>query len=168
MRFAAYIIIAETLVIAGCAAPGPPSPSLAPRAAEQIDPRLPVLPAGPVPPLSQAVSAQLAALIRQARSGDTQFGPAIAEAERRAAAAGASRSESWIVAQEALSAASAARGDTTRALAEIDAIGAQALASKGSIGPADLAAIQAAAREVGQIDNRQASQLTAVSRRLGL
>jgi hypothetical protein len=118
--------------------------------------------------LDQALAGRLAALVSDARAGDGQFQSAAAQAERLAAAAGAPRSESWISAQEALSAASAARAGTTRALADVDAIGAMALQTHGTLAPADLAAIENAARQVGEIDRAQAARLAAIMRRLGL
>ena len=162
------LAVLSALAVGGCAAPGGPPPSLQPRAAEGIDPRLPVVPAKAPPPLSQALAGQLAGLVQQARGGDAKFGSVAAEAERLAGSAGAPRSESWISAQEALSAASAARFATTQALADIDALGATMLQAKGTIGPVDLAAIQAAANAVGWLDRAQAARLAAISRRLGL
>ena len=168
MRTVCLFFVAGALALAACAGPGGPPPSLQPRKAEGIDPRLPVVPVNAPPPLSQGLAGRLAALIEQARSGNMAFDSAAANAERLAAAAGPVRSESWIVAQEALSAASAARLDTTRALSDIDAIGADALQSKGTIGPLDLAAIDKAATEVGALERAQATRLAAISRRLGL
>ena len=161
-------VVAGTLALAACAGPGGPPPSLQPRKAEGIDPRLAVVPVNAPPPLSQGLAPRLAALVQQARTGNAAFQSAAAEAERLAAVAGPARSESWITAQEALSAASAARLDTTKALSDIDAIGADALQSKGTIGPMDLAAIDKAAKEVGAVDDAQAARLAAISRRLGL
>ena len=167
MRCSTRPAFAIALLLAGCATPVAP-PSLLPRSAEGIDPRLPVVPTSPAPPLSPALAAQLRALVEQARSGDARFGAVAAEAERLAGSAGPARSESWITAQEALSAASAARGDTTRALADIDALGAMRLQARGTMGLADLAAIDTAAKEVGALDRAQAARLAAISRRLGL
>ena len=167
MRCSFRPALAIMLLLGGCAAPVAP-PSLLPRAAEGIDPRLPVVPTSPAPPLSRALASQLAALVGQARSGNDRFQPVAAEAERLAASAGPVRSESWITAQEALSAASAARVATTQALADIDALGAVQLQTKGTMGPADLAAIDAAAKEVGALDRAQAARLATISRRLGL
>jgi hypothetical protein len=77
------------------------------------------------------------------------------------------QSESWIVAQQAVSAAVAAREPTARALGDIDAIAAFALATQGGIAPADLAAIEEAAAQVGAIDRRQAQVINALQARLG-
>ena len=154
--------------LAGCAPAGGPFPSLQPRAAEAIDPRVPV--PGPVNdrPVNPALAGRLAELVSQARSGDGDFRPLAEQAQRLAANAGAAQSESWIVAQQALSAAVAARGPTVRALGDIDAMGANRLQTQGGLSPADLAAIQEAGREVGAIDQRQAALIEGVQRRLGL
>jgi hypothetical protein len=164
MRSAAFLTM---LVLAGCSSAGGPYPSLQPRAAEDIDPRLqPVRPINDRP-VAPALTAQLAALVDQARGGDTAFEPAVANAERLAAAAGAPQSESWIAAQEALSAAIAARKPTAIAQADIDALGARALQTQGGIAPNDLKAIQHAADEVAAIARGQTDRIDAIKKRLG-
>jgi hypothetical protein len=157
-----------TIPLACCAPVGPAPPSLLPRAAEAIDPRLPVLPSTAQRPVDAALAVRLAALVQQARTGDSAFQSAATQAERLMATAGAPRSESWISAQEALSAASAARSGTTRALADVDAIGATTLQATGTLAPADQAAIESAARQIGEIDQAQAARLAAIMRRLGI
>ena len=153
-------------MLAACAAP-PPGPSLAPRASEAIDPRVPVENPVLVGPVSPAVAARLAGLVSQAQSGDSAFRNAAAIAERLAAAAGAPQSESWIAAQQALSQAHAARAPTTRAMADIDSIAAETMAARGGIPAADLAAIQASAAEVAAIERSQAARMEALQARLG-
>ena len=167
MRLSHSLVSAAALAIAGCSTPPNAAPSLAPRAAETIDPRVPVVPAPDTRPVSPAVAARLSQLIAQANAGAGAFRAAAAEAERLAAAAGPRESESWIVAQQALSAAVAARAPTTRALGDIDAVGAEALAARGGLAPADLAAIEAAAAEVAALDRAQAQVIDALQRRLG-
>ena len=148
--------------LSACSSPGGPYPSLQPRAAEAIDPRLePVRPINDRP-VTPALAAKLAALVEQARGGEAAFEPAAASAERLAAAAGAPQSESWITAQSALSAAIAARTPTAVALSDIDALGATALQTQGGIAPNDLAAIKSAAAEVGALDRRQAQRVEAM------
>ena len=148
------------VLLAGCAAPDVEAPSLAPRTAESIDPRVPV----PEPVLPTAADAQLVAsldaLVAQARSGDAAFQAAAADARRLAAAAGPRESESWVVAQQALSVAVAARAPVARAMAEIDAMGAQSVIELGGIGAANLRAILAAAAEVSAIDQREAATVS--------
>jgi hypothetical protein len=156
------------LVLAGCSSSGGPYPSLQPRAAEAIDPRLqPVRPVNERP-AAPSLMAKLASLVDEARSGDTAFEPAVASAERLAAAAGAPQSESWIVAQQALSTATAARAPTALAQADIDALAATALQKQGGIAPNDLKAIDSAAAEVSTIARSQTNRLDAIKGRLGI
>jgi len=155
------------LAVTACTSAGGPYPSLQPRAAEAIDPR--VQPIRPINdrPVAPALAAQLGALIAQARAGEAAFGPAVAQAEQLAASAGAPESEGWIAAQEALSAAIAARKPTALAQADIDALAASALQTKGGIAPNDLESIQKAAAEVGAIARSQTDRIDAVKMRLG-
>ncbi|MEA3081774.1 MAG: hypothetical protein QOD54_1442 [Sphingomonadales bacterium] len=155
-------------ILAACSAPGGPYPSLQPRPAEAIDPRVPV--ARPVNdrPVTPSLATQLSALVEQARSGNAAFDGATVEAERLAAAAGVPQSEGWIAAEEALSAAIAARRPVVTALGNIDALAASALQTQGGFSPSDLAAIKSAQAEVGALDGRQAARIDAVQRRLGL
>lgn len=167
MRTACFpTLIAVSL--GACTAPGGPYPTLQPRASERIDPRVPVERPVNDRPVTQALAGRLDALVALARSGDADFAPRMAEAERLAGSAAGRGSEGWVVAQQALSAAVAARGPTVRALADIDEASAQALQSQGGIAPNDLAAIERAAGTVAAIDGRQAARIDAVQRRLGL
>ena len=81
-------------------------------------------------------------------------------------AAGAPESESWISAQQALSAAQSARGPTTRALGDIDGLAASALATTGGIPAADLEAIRSAAARASEVDRIQADRIRAIEARL--
>ena len=144
------------LLLSACSVPQAGEPSLAPRAAEAIDPRVPIpneVVAGPADP---ALTARIADLMNQVRSGDAAFQGAAQDAERLAAA-GAGQSDSWIAAQQALSAMVAARAPVTGALADLDALAAARLAATGGIQPGDLAAVQAASREAGLISEREAA-----------
>jgi hypothetical protein len=156
------------LVLSACSSPGGPYPSLQPRAAEAIDPRVPVVRPMNQRPVTPSLAARLSALIEQAHSGNAEFDSAASQAERLATAAGAPQSEGWIAAQEALTAAIAARTPTATALGDIDAIAGDALQNQRGIAPNDLAAIKSAAADVGSIDQRQADRVRAVQRRLGL
>ena len=155
------------LTMAACTAPSVNAPSLAPRAAEAIDPRLPIAEAAPSGPASPALVARLGAMVARARQGDAAFRAAAGEAERLASAAGEPQSESWVVAQQALSAAVAAREPVTQALGDIDGIGSAELAAKGGMAAADQAALAAAAAAVGEIDRRQAALIDRLQRQLG-
>ncbi|HVU29150.1 MAG TPA: hypothetical protein VHE36_02005 [Sphingomicrobium sp.] len=161
------LLIALFLVTA-CSSAGGPYPSLQPRPAEAIDPRLqPVRPINDRP-VTSALASRLAALVDQAKRGQAAFEPAAAEAERLAASAGPPQSESWIAAQEALSAAIAARNATAVAQSDIDALGANALQTQGGIAPNDLKAIEDAAAEVASISRSQDERIAAIQRKLGL
>ena len=155
------------LLASGCAGPGGDIPSLQPRAAERIDPRLPVGQPVNDRPVDAALAARLAALVDQARSGEAEFEAAIAAARQAAASAGAPQTESWIVAQEALSGAVKARESAANAMGAIDAIGAELLIAQGGLAPSDLAAVQEAAEIVGAIERRQAAAVAAVQAQLG-
>ena len=156
------------LALTACSAPGGPYPSLQPRAAEAIDPRVPVVRPINDRPVTAGLAARLAALVDQAQSGDAAFDDAASVAERLAGGAGPPRSESWIAAQEALTAAIAARRPTATAMGDIDEIGATALQNQAGIAPNDFAAIKSAAAKVGAIDSRQADRIASIQKRLGL
>ena len=162
-------LLLTVLMLTACStSSGGRYPSLQPRAAEEIDPRLqPVKPMNDRP-VAPALAAKLAALVDAAHGGDAAFAPAAAEAERLAASAGAPQSEGWIEAQEALSAAIAARKPTALAQADIDALGATALQTQGGIAPNDLKAIDSAAAEVSAIARVQTDRIDAIQKRLGL
>ena len=162
-----WISLLPVIALTACAVPGGPYPSLQPRAADAVDPRVPVERPINDRPVTPALAARVAALVAQARGGEAAFEPAAAEAERLAASAGAPQSESWTVAQQALSAAIEAREAAASALGDLDALAANALETQGGIAPNDLAAIQNAAAQVGAIDQRQAARIKALQERLG-
>jgi hypothetical protein len=160
-------LVLTILALSACAPAGGPFPSLQPRAAETIDPRVPVVRPVNDRPVGASLANRLAELVDQAQSGDAGFRPLAEQAERLAADAGEARSDSWVVAQEALSAAVAARAPTARALGDIDALGASMLQTQSGLAPSDLAAIRQAGAEVYAIDQRQAERIAAIQRRLG-
>ena len=159
------IALALAVLLSGCAGASN-APSLAPRAAEAIDPRVavpePVLPTTPTPALAE----KLDSLVAQAVAGDQAFSPLIEHARDLAGSAGAKESESWVVAQQALSAAVGARLPVTSAVGDIDALGAQRVQTLGGIGAADLKAIDSAAARVAEIDGREAAAIDTVQKRL--
>jgi len=168
MRSAFPLCLLATAALSACAPAGGAFPSLQPRAAEAIDPRVPVVRPMNDRPVSPVLAGKLAVLVGEARDGEAAFSPVAANAEKLADGAGAPQSDGWIAAQEALTAAIAARAPTARALGDIDMIGALALQTHGGIAPNDLAAIQSAGAEVGAIDQRQAETIAAIQRRLGI
>ncbi|MEO6434132.1 MAG: hypothetical protein ABIO29_09195 [Sphingomicrobium sp.] len=164
VRFAPFL---AAVVIGGCSPVGGPYPSLQPRAAEAVDPRLLVPEVVNDRPVSVGLAARLSSLVAEARRGDDAFAPAAATAERLAASAGPPQSESWIAAQQALSAAQAARQPTAQAMGDVDALAAGKLADNGGIAPNDLKAINDAAATIGRIDSRQQAVIAATLARLG-
>jgi hypothetical protein len=165
----APIFVALMLALpAACSAPGGPYPSLQPRAAELIDPRVPVERPVNDRPVTEALATQLRALVAQARAGAGPFDRAADQAQTAAASAGPIHGEGWISAQEALSGAIAARKPVATALADVDAIGATALQRQGGIAPNDLDAIRSAAAEIGALDRAQAARIDSIQRQLGL
>jgi hypothetical protein len=109
---------------------------------------------------------QLESFVAQAIAGDEAFQPLAAHARQLAQAAGEPQSESWIVAQQALSAAVAARRPVANAVGGIDAFGASRIVRVGGMGAADLKAIEAAAARVAAIDEREADAINQVQLRL--
>jgi hypothetical protein len=111
--------LAAAALAAGCAPEGE-FPSLARRPIEAEDPRAEPVRTPAVVAADPALRARGAELIAQARRGDSEFETAYRPAAAAARAAGAPGSESWVVAQQAISRAEAARASTGRALAELD------------------------------------------------
>jgi hypothetical protein len=158
--------LALPLLLSACTTAPTSEPSLAPRAAEAIDPRVPIpneVVAGPADP---ALAARIAELMTEIRAGDATFQATAEQAERLAAQAGPAQSESWIEAQQALSALVAARAPVTKAMADLDALAATRVAASGGVLPGDLGAIQAAASEAGAISQRHAELIDRLQARL--
>ena len=146
-------------LMTACSVTTSPEPSLAPRAAEAIDPRLPISSEEPAGVVDPALATRLSDLTGQVRSAEPAFEAREAEAVRLAGAAGPVASESWIAAEQALSRLVEQYGVTTRAAADVDALASDRLQRQGWIAPADRQAIAAAASEVGAISLRQAEAI---------
>lgn len=153
------LVAIALLLAAGCTSTTGSEPSLAPRPAEAIDPRLPVPDPVPAGSVNAELAQRLQALVEAARSGVAQFNAQESEATRLSAAAGPMESESWIAAQQALSRLVEQHGITTRAAADIDALAANRLEGQHWIRPADREAIAAAAAEVGSINSAQTADI---------
>jgi hypothetical protein len=154
------------LALAGCAAASANEPSLARRPAEAIDPRVPLAVVAVAGPVDQALAGRLAQLVSDGRAGGQAFDAAVAEAEAAAAAAGPAQSESWIVAQQALSRLEAARAASTKALADVDSIASARIQDRGGLSVADLAAVDAASNELRAVTDRQTQVIAAIGARL--
>jgi len=151
------------VAVAGCSTPRTaPEPSLAPRAAEAIDPRVlipDVVPSGPIDP---ALANRIDVLLAEARGGVPAFEAREAEAARLAANAGPVSSEGWVAAQQALSRLVEQFGATTRAAADIDALASSRLEANRWIRPADREAIAAAQSAVAAISGPQAAAIARI------
>lgn len=143
-----------------------PEPSLAPRSAEAIDPRIPIPDDIPAGPADSALVRDLNALVAQARAGVGAFKSLEATASRLAATAGPASSEGWVSAQQALSRLVEQYGVTTRAAADIDALAAQRLKNQRWIGAADQRAIASASADVGSISDAQAAVIARIREQL--
>jgi hypothetical protein len=151
---------------ASCSITASPEPSLAPRAAEAIDPRLPIPDETPEGTVDPALASRLSELVAEVRSASPAFETKLAVADRLATGAGPNASESWIAAEQALSRLIEQHGVTTRAAGDIDALAASRLEGQRWIAPADRAAISAAAADVASISAHQTEAIDRLMDRL--
>lgn len=151
---------------AACSITSSPEPSLAPRAAEAIDPRIPIPDESATGPVDPALAGRLSALVGEVRAGVAAFEEREAAATRLAADAGPVSSEGWIAAEQALSRLVEQHGVTTRAAADIDALASSRLDRQHWIAPADRQAIEAAAAEVASISAGQAEAIDRLKNQL--
>jgi hypothetical protein len=158
--------LAMLCLASACSMPdGGPEPSLAPRAAEGIDPRIPVTSAEPARPVDPALAAQLQALVTRATAAQDDFNRVEAEASRLATNAGALSSDSWIIAQQGLSRLIEQHGVTTGAAADIDEL-ASAKLRAGTLSPGDQQAVAGSAAAVAAISEPQATAIERIRERL--
>lgn len=159
-------IIGLVLLATSCSPGGLTEPSLAPRAAEAIDPRLPVPDNVFQGSLDAKLARRLGELVGAVRGGIASFNSREAEATRLAGAAGGSESESWIAAQQSLSRLVEQYGVTTRAAADIDELASSEVGTERWIEPADREAIAAAASEVAAISKAQSAAIDRITAQL--
>ena len=153
------------LIAAACASAGD-GPSLQPRPAEAIDPRLPVEDRSASLPASAELLREIAAVRQRAEAAAGSANAAIEAAAGAVAVAGASGSESWIAAQQLVSAAVAERAPFTAALGDLDALLAARVRSGSRLVPQDLLAHQQAGDALADIDRRQRARLDDFERQL--
>lgn len=159
------LLLTLSLTTTACAAPGI-YPSLAPRASEGVDPRVPLDATPSAGTLDPRTAAGLADAVDAARGAVAKFNQLARVAEALTGVAGLRQSESWIAAQQALSALGAQHGVTTSAAAAIDALAADRIGETRWLTPATRAAIEAAAAEVGAINDRQSAIIDQIGARL--
>ena len=165
-RFA--LPVATALIVTACARPNiGPEPSLAPRAAEAIDPRVAIPSEVPMGSVNAALANRLEVLVGEARAAQPGFATRLGESQRLASAAGAAGSEGWIAAQQSLSTLIEQHGVTTRVAADVDELAATRLKAQRWLAPADRAAITRAAGEVAAISNAQDAAIERLRERLG-
>lgn len=154
-------ILALMLVPAAASAAAPPS--LAKRPVEDRSMAEPVRQVTPPAPADAALQAQIAGLVEKAQGGQTAFADLLPQASRAVSAAGAQDSESWIAAQQLLSALEEARAPSTQALSELDSTIAMRLNGGTEAG---LAELQAADTQVAALTERQQRELDSLRSRL--
>ena len=135
-------------ITGGCTRDGE-FPSLEPRAVEREDPLEEPVRTPPRVASEPALRGRAAELVAEARRGERAFEAALGPASAAARGAGAPGSERWVVAQQAISRAEAAREPTMRALAELDRL----VTERATVPthPGDFAAIRAALDEAARI-----------------
>ena len=154
------------LLASACSTGASVEPSLAPRAAEAIDPRVPIPDNVAQGSLDAGLGERLSALVGAVRAAMPAFDAREAEASRLASAAGPVASESWIAAQQALSRLVEQYGVTTQAAADIDQLGSSRLEGQRWIEPADREAIASAAADVASISQSQATKISRLTHQL--
>ncbi|RJF93085.1 hypothetical protein [Sphingomonas cavernae] len=165
MKKALTATFLPSLLLAGCATETGNFPSLAPRAIEQrSDAEEPTAPITPTP-ADSTLKANLERLLQQAREGESAFSKILGTTERAVAAAkgAAPEAESWVAAQQQLSALDGARAPTAAALSELDSLYvslADRATQDASIGGVEEAFV--ARGEVEALNDRQIARLTAL------
>ena len=164
MKLALPLVMVAALGLGACSTGAARTDRLAPSAAESIDPRTPIPSAEPNGPASAALLAQLDAIRAPALASLGQFDQLAMLARSAAVGAGPRQSESWTVAQEALSALIAAGAPVTKALGDLDALGAGKISV---LAAPDRKAIEEAAGDLTAIEQRQAATIAQLNARLG-
>jgi hypothetical protein len=157
---ALLLLLALTALAAGCASNEGDFPSLAQRpaerdyAAEQVGPAKvrPPLPADP------AVATRAESFVAAARGAEGAFTGAYGTAAAAVARAGPPGSDSWVIAQEAVSRAVAAQAPLARISGELDDYAA-ARARETPLAPGDIERLHAATAEVERIAAEQAARI---------
>ena len=157
---AALLAALAAALLAGCVTEGP-FPSLAPRPDERLAIEEPVREA-PVVADDPALRARIAALLGEARQGERGFDADYGAAGRAASRAGATGSDSWIAAQQALSRVEAARGRTSDAATELHQLGVERAGQ--AMSAADRQALDEAVAEADRLVAGQQARVDRLSR----
>ncbi len=147
------LFLSAPLLLAACSG-ATIGPSLATRPIEASDLSEPTRQLAAPAPADAELLSRIAALVEQAQGSERDFASLLPRAQAAAAAAGADGSESWIVAQQLLSALEGARAPATRSLTELDALIVARLTGGTEAG---LIELQAANAEVATLVQGQQS-----------
>lgn len=160
------LLVTGAMAALGACAPVADAPSLARRPAESIDPRLPVVDRSASLPADPALAAAWRSIAAPAFAQAPAVEAAIDRASALAAGAGPRGSESWIAAQQALSAAIGEGEAVTRATGAFDAAVADRIVSGQRLVPQDLAAARRISEELTALDRKLRQGVDAVQQRL--
>ena len=137
-------VLLTALLLGACSAAST-GPSLAPRAVERRGMEEPVATPVAARAADAALRARIDAALAEVRRGQSGFSDLLSRTEAAASAAGAAGSESWVSAEQLLSALENARGPSPAGLAEIDSLLTTRLAAGETAGAAELEAARAEA-----------------------
>ncbi len=160
MKFLALI---PALALAACSTTTANEPSLAPRAAEAIDPRLPVTAEPSNETVDPATASRIADLLASARTGAAAFDAAEPRVRALASRAGAAQSESWIAAQLGLSELGRHRAPGVAAASDLDELRAARIRAGQPLLASELELFEAAASELGQLNDRLAASYDSIA-----
>jgi len=149
--------------LSACAVQGP-FPSLALRPEESLTSLAEPVRSPVVVASDAALRGRVAALRQRGRAGARAFDAAFPAAERATRGVGASGSDSWIAAQQAVSRLEAARGEATAALADLDRLSIDR--ANEPTNAQDYALIGAAMAEVEQETAERQTRIDALRSRL--
>ncbi|WP_414900837.1 hypothetical protein ACMT1E_13345 [Sphingomonas flavalba] len=159
---------AAFVLLGGCVDGVAQPPSLAPRAIERMQFDPPAQPEAPAPtPPDSGLQARLDGFSAALDAADRDFAAALPAARRAATAAGAAGSESWIAAQQQITAVEALAGQASAALADIDSLYLdRANAAAGGGSPAGLDSLRALRARADALVTAQRTAADALKARL--
>ena len=161
--FRPFLSSSAPLLLAACAPQGD-FPSLAPRAIETAPDEPAEQPSPPPAPADPVLAARVEELLAEAEAGQRDFAGAAPAAETAVARAGASGSESWVAAQQAVSRLQAARGGTVEALAALDRLAVER--ANQPTNPNDFQSVQSAIERASALAQTQSAVISRLQARL--
>lgn len=156
------LFLLAPLLLAACAGENV-GPSLAKRPIESLDLAEPVRQVTPPAPADATLRTRITEIVERAEAGQRAFAAALPKAESAASAAGADGSESWVAAQQLLSALESERAPSTAALSELDALISTRLKDGNEAG---LTELQAADSQVATLVDGQQRDLDRIRARI--